>query len=73
MEVFYGAPQTGKIREGIKLKFVEYSENKKVSISPNIMEYDEDNYDPKFDLIIGIQPNPCKSWSLFSISVQIWL
>ncbi len=42
--------QTDKIGEGIKVKFVEYSENKRTSISPYIMEYDEDNYDPNLTL-----------------------
>ena len=44
--------QTDKIGEGTELKFVEYSENKRISFSPDIMEYDKDNYDPKFELII---------------------
>ncbi len=45
--------KTDKIGEGITLEFLEYSENKSCAISPDIMEYDEDDYDPKFDLIIG--------------------
>ncbi len=47
--------KTNKIGEGIKLEFIEYSENKRISIFPNIMEYDENDYEPKFDLIIGTQ------------------
>ncbi len=47
--------KTDKVEEVIELKFVKYSENKRVSISSDIMEYDEDNYDPKFELIIATQ------------------
>ncbi len=47
--------KTDKVGEGIKLEFVEYSGNKRVSISPDFMEYDEDDYDPKFDLIVSTQ------------------
>ena len=35
------------------LMFPEYSTSKRVSLEPDIMEYDRDDYDPKFDLIIG--------------------
>ncbi len=34
---------------------MEYSENKRISISSDIMEYDNNDYEPKFDLIIGTQ------------------
>ncbi len=34
--------KTDKIGEGIELKFVEYSENKRITISPDIMEYNKD-------------------------------
>ena len=47
--------KTDKIGEGIKVEFIKYSENKQCTISSEIMEYNEDNYDPKFDLIIGTQ------------------
>ncbi len=47
--------QTYKIGEGIKVEFVEYSENKRISIPLDIMEYDENDYKPKLDLIIGTQ------------------
>ncbi len=50
-----GHLKTVKLGEVIKLKFVEYSENKRVSISPDIMEYYKDDYYPKFDLIVGTQ------------------
>ena len=35
------------------LTFPEYSGSKRISLRPDIMEYDPKNYDPKFDLIIG--------------------
>ncbi len=35
--------KTDKIGEGIKLEFLEYSENKRISISPYIMEYNKNN------------------------------
>ncbi len=47
--------KTEKIGEGIELEFMEYLENKRISISPDIMEYNGDNYKPKLDLIIGTQ------------------
>ena len=47
--------KTDKVGEGIKLEFVEYSENKRCAISLDIMECDADDYNPKFDLIIGTQ------------------
>ncbi len=47
--------KTDKVGEEIELEFVEYSENKRCAVSPDIMEYDEEDYDPKFDLIIGTQ------------------
>ena len=47
--------KTNKIGEGSELKFVEYSENKRITLSPDIMEYNEDDYNPKFDLIISTQ------------------
>ena len=45
--------QTDIIGKGTKVKFVDYSENKIISISPDIMKHDVINRDPKFDLIIG--------------------
>ena len=50
-----GHLKTDKVGEGIELEFAEYSENERCAISPDIMEYDEEDYDPKFDLIIGTQ------------------
>ncbi len=47
--------QTDKIGEGIKVEFVEYSENKRIFISPDSVEYKKDDYNPEFDLIIGTQ------------------
>ena len=47
--------KTDKIVEGIELEFVEYSENKRITISPDIMEYKKNDYNTKFDLIIGNQ------------------
>ena len=46
-----GCFQTDKIGKGIEVEFLEYSENKRLNISPDIMEYDEDDYEPF--LIIG--------------------
>ena len=34
---------------------MEYSEKKRISLSHDIMEYNENNYESKFDLIIGTQ------------------
>ena len=47
--------QTDNFGEGIEVNFLEYSEIKRISISPDIMEYDENGYKAKFDLIIGTQ------------------
>ena len=38
-----------------ELTFPEYSWSKQVKLNPDIMEYDGDNYEPKFDLIIGTE------------------
>ncbi len=47
--------KTDKNREGIKVKFVEYSEKKRIYCSLYMMEYAENDYEPNFDLIIGTQ------------------
>ena len=35
------------------LSFPEYSASKRISLEPDIMEFDPDDYEPKFDLILG--------------------
>ena len=37
------------------LIFPEYSGSKQVSLEPDIMEYNLEDYDPKFDLILGMR------------------
>ncbi len=39
-----GHLKTNKIEEEIELEFIEYSENRRISISPDIMEYNKDDY-----------------------------
>ena len=39
--------KTDKIGEGIEHEFIEYLGNKQLAISPDIMEYDEDDYHSK--------------------------
>ena len=36
-----------------ELTFPEYSGRKRVKLQPDIMEFNPEDYDPKFDLIIG--------------------
>ena len=38
-----------------ELAFPEYSESKRISLSPDIVEYASEDYEPKFDLIIGTE------------------
>ena len=38
-----------------ELSFPEYSESKQISLSPDIVEYASEDYEPKFDLIIGTE------------------
>ncbi len=52
--------KTDKVGDGIEIEFSEYFKNKRLNFSPNIMEYDKNNYEPKFDLIIGTKL--CKNW-----------
>ena len=44
---------TEKLGSGIELEFPEYSENKRLNLEPDIMEYDGNTFKPKFDLRIG--------------------
>ena len=37
------------------LTFPEYSGNKRLHLNPDILEFDPDDYEPKFDLIIGTE------------------
>jgi len=47
-----GLFKTEKVGE-FAMTFPEYSGNKRLQLNPDIMEYDPNEYDPKFDLIIG--------------------
>jgi len=38
-----------------ELTFPEYSGSKRIALSPDIVEYDSNDYEPKFDLIIGTE------------------
>ena len=55
MAIVDGPFQNRQNWKRIKVEFDEYSENRRCSISPDIMEYDEDDYDPKLDLILCTQ------------------
>ena len=49
-----GLFKTEKVGE-VELEFPEYSGNKRFQLEPDILEYDPDDYDPKFDLILGTE------------------
>ena len=47
-----GLFKTEKLGE-FSLTFPEYSASKRIDLRPDIVEYDPEEYQPKFDLIIG--------------------
>ena len=47
-----GLFKTEKLAE-FSLSFPEYAASKRIDLRPDIVEYDPDEYQPKFDLIIG--------------------
>ena len=55
MAVVDGTFYTKKLGSGIELEFPEYSENKRLNLEPDIMEYDGKTFKPKFDLIKGVK------------------
>jgi hypothetical protein len=43
--------------KGLQLKFVQYSNGKRVKIQPDVVEYGKGTVEkPMFDLILGTQP-----------------
>ena len=49
-----GLFKTEKVGE-VEVEFPEYSGNKRFQLNPDILEYDPEDYDPKFELIIGTE------------------
>ncbi len=47
-----GVFKTDRMAE-LELKFPEYSNSKRFSVNPDIIYYEDDAYEPKFDLILG--------------------
>ena len=49
-----GLFKTEKVGE-VELAFPDYSGSKRFQLNPDILEYNQEDYDPKFDLIIGTE------------------